>query len=761
MRFQRLVTPVAVVALVVLAVIYANRVPAVVAATAPADAFSAERAMVHVARIAQRPHPAGSADNARVRGYLLSQLTSLGLAPQVQEATGVGSRFPASGRVRNVVSRLPGSQPGGLAVLLMAHYDGVAAGPAAGDDASGSAVLLETLRALRAGAPRRHDVMALFTDGEEGGLLGAAAFAREHPWAKDVGVILNFEARGTHGPSLMFETGAGNLDVVRVLRGVSGVQATSLSTAVYRQLPNDTDLSELVVLDRPALNFAFIGGVERYHTSVDDVAHLSAGSVQHHGDQALALARAFGNGPLPRPKTTDAVFFNAPVLGVVVYPESWALPIALVMLGVVIGAIVLLRRREDGWFRAVALSTPAMIVSIALAGATGFGIAVGLQALHAAISNGGAPEWSGVYAAAIVLLSIAVVGACYAAVRRYSSPWGASLGALLVLALLSVLLAARMPGVSFLFTWPLLLAAVAAIMTLRMPATLLARVLTWASAVVVIFLLAPTVYLMVCVALGLHATGAALLAMFTAIGVWLLGPLLESTGQPRLWRTPVVAGAAGLALLMLGAATVRTDREHPAGVNLVYAVDSDSLTGWLTGNATTPSARSWIEQALKSSVPQSPPFNPPSWVARSFAARRTVPAPVAAVLPPTATLLSDSTSGSGRIVTLRIRPDTGTRSIGISADAGVVLDAAVDGRPVDRSRYRSQSARWTLDYVAPPDSGFTLRLTLRDRTPAELGLFARRPGIPALQGLRLPTRPPGLIPIQSGDITIVFRRVRL
>ena len=59
--------------------------------------------------------------------------------------------------------------------------------------------------------------------------------------------------------------------------------------------------SAWAVLGKPALNFAFADGVERYHTAHDDVAHLNPGSVQHHGSQMLMLARAFGDGPLPRP----------------------------------------------------------------------------------------------------------------------------------------------------------------------------------------------------------------------------------------------------------------------------------------------------------------------------------------------------------------------------------------------------------------------------------------------------------------------------
>ena len=278
-----------------------------VPATAPDTAFSAERAMRHVEQIAQRPHPMGTADHNRVRDYIVGQLSALGLHPQIQQATAIGTRYRQAGRVQNILARLPGSDPNGKAVLVMAHYDGVEAGPAASDDGAGSAALLETLRALRASRrPLAHDVVALFTDGEEAGLLGAAAFVREHPWAKDVAVVLNFEARGTSGRSFMFETGPWNLDAARALRGARDATAGSVYATIYRTLPNDTDLSEVAVLGLPALNFAFADGVERYHTSHDDVAHLNPASLQHHGSQMLALARTFGTESLPRARTGDS-----------------------------------------------------------------------------------------------------------------------------------------------------------------------------------------------------------------------------------------------------------------------------------------------------------------------------------------------------------------------------------------------------------------------------------------------------------------------
>src|SRR5580765_3241229 len=237
--FARVGAAVGLIALCALSIFRVARPPSPVAATAPDTVFSAERAMVHVRQIAQRPHPIGSADHDRVRDYIVRQLSALGLAPQIQQTTAIGTRYRAVGRVQNILGRLPGSDPKGQAVLLMAHYDGVEAGPAASDDGAGCAAILETLRTLRAQKrPLAHDVIALFTDGEEAALLGAAAFVREHPWAKDVGVVLNFEARGTSGRSYMFETGSGNLDVARALRSGGNVSAGSVFATIYRALPN-------------------------------------------------------------------------------------------------------------------------------------------------------------------------------------------------------------------------------------------------------------------------------------------------------------------------------------------------------------------------------------------------------------------------------------------------------------------------------------------------------------------------------------------
>src|SRR5688500_4184394 len=729
MRLQPLATALGIVVLCVLAVGYAVRTPRPLPADAPPGVSSAERAMAHVRELARTPRPTGSEGHERALIYITSRIAALGLEPFIQATTGVGTRYPVAGRVRNIVARIPGTFPstGASAVLLVAHWDGVVAGPAAGDDASGVAVLLETLRAIRSGPLPGRDVIALFTDSEESGLLGAAAFAREHAWANEVAVIMNFEARGTHGPSLMFETGAANHDIVSFLQDVPGVRATSLSTAVYRQLPNDTDLSELAILDRPALNFAFIGGVERYHTAEDDIEHLSAGSLQHHGNQALELARFFARVQIPRHSSRgDAVFFDLPIAGLVVYPESWATPLSMFTLAVCITALLLAARRRGRDYLVAALGAVTMLVSVVIAAFGAAGVAALLERLHASLPWGGTPQWRGIYAAALAALAIAILGAAVGVAKRGARDHVRALeaGALVAFALVGLFVTVVMPGVSFLFTWPVFAAGAAALVAAMAPRPF-ALAARWLATAVIVFILAPTIYLMVCVALGLDVAGAGVLAVLTAFGCWLLLPhLWEIAARP--WRVSLAAVAASLVLVVIGIFTVRTNAAQPAGTAFVYASDSASNGAWLTGNATNAYSRAWVASELRSRE-SLPATAAPAWLTRSFASRRIIAAPMVSMAAPVATIVKDSASPDARVVTLRVRAP-GARSVQVSAE-GDVLSARVDDREIRTDRYRALPSPWRLEYVAPSDSGFTVTLALRPGVHA-ISLVARRVGLP-------------------------------
>src|SRR5688500_12599389 len=302
--------------------------------TAPAQEFSAARAFEHVQGVAGEIHVAGSPANDRVVDRLVATLTELGLDTRVQNAVGTWQGGPGEtemARVRNVVGFLPGSDPTGR-LFLMAHHDSVETGPGGADDAAGVSSILEAVRALSQGAQLRNDVVVVLTDAEEACFCGAEAFASSHPLAGDGGVVLNFEARGTTGPPIMFETSRGNADLAAAFASAAPHPvASSFAVEVYRALPNDTDFSVLLGDgDFTGLNTAFIDGAAAYHTPQDTADRLDRGTLQAMGDNTLAVTRELAGrdlGALKQPGAQDATYF--PVLGELArYPGSWAWPLA-------------------------------------------------------------------------------------------------------------------------------------------------------------------------------------------------------------------------------------------------------------------------------------------------------------------------------------------------------------------------------------------------------------------------------------------------
>lgn len=742
---NRLITALALVAICAISVYRTVRPPRPVPANAPDTVFSAERAMRHVEAIAVHPHPMGTAEHDRVRDYIVAQLQHIGLTPQIQTTTAVGTRYQEAGRVQNILAWIPGAAATRHAVLLVVHYDGVEAGPAAADDGAGVGALLETLRALRARKqPLAHDVIALFTDGEEAGLLGAAAFVREHPWARDVDAILNFEARGTTGRSYMFETGAGNLDAVRMLRAAGDVTAGSIFTTIYHALPNDTDLSELSVLGKPALNFAFADGVDRYHTSHDDVQFLNPGSVQHHGQQMLALATRFANDSLPRPVTGDAVFFDLPLIGLVVYPVTWAVPLAIIAIALFVVAVGRVRRDDERWLGGAAIGFAACVFGIVLGAVIGVAIAACLGALHATLPWGGSPRWSGVYAAAIALVVIAIALVARAATARWVAPRAFQLGIAALWTLIVVMLSILAPATTYLFIWPVLF-ALAAIAFER-------RWIEWIAATLAILLGAGFAFAVGAIMLGLTGAGAAAFGLLVGLIAFLVLPLLLVVfGDTRLRGAPYVIAAAAL-LIVVGLFTVRWSDAHPVPTQLVYLEQADSTsTGWLAHLDHS----SWSRGAVGAMVAA------PAWTSAfnrghtPLEARKVAYVPLAA---PSATFIRDTVIDGARRVVLRVHAPPGTTGLMMNAGGAHVIRSAIDDRVADTTRYRRPSTGWSMQYWAVPDSGAIVSLAVPPGTPVDLDLAARLPGLPPIPGVSIPKRPSDVVPIQSGDATIIYRQ---
>ena len=84
--------------------------------------------------------------------------------------------------VYNVIGEIPGSDLPNEYVMLSAHYDSWEGGSGATDNGSGSLLMLETMRIIRAVYPNpRRTILIGLWSGEEQGLNGSRAFTEDHP----------------------------------------------------------------------------------------------------------------------------------------------------------------------------------------------------------------------------------------------------------------------------------------------------------------------------------------------------------------------------------------------------------------------------------------------------------------------------------------------------------------------------------------------------------------------------------------------------
>ncbi len=104
------------------------------------------------------------------RAYLETVLKSFGFEPKRQAYGAAGGE--------NVYALLSSGRPSAEAVVLGAHYDSVLRAPGANDDASGVAAVMAVARAMTKVTPRARDLIIVFFDEEERGLLGSKAFAQ-------------------------------------------------------------------------------------------------------------------------------------------------------------------------------------------------------------------------------------------------------------------------------------------------------------------------------------------------------------------------------------------------------------------------------------------------------------------------------------------------------------------------------------------------------------------------------------------------------
>ncbi len=743
--------------------------PARVLDNAPLAEFSSGRAMRHLRNIAQKAHPTGSMEHARVREYIINELSALGVEPSVQEASVVAKdrgdgRPVAAGTMRNIVARVRGTD-NSKALMLAAHYDSVNTAPGASDDGAGVVTLLETLRALKTGAPLKNDVIFLFTDGEELGLLGARAFVAEHPWMRDVGLVLNFEARGAGGPSLMFETSEGNGTLISELeRSAPHVVASSLMYAVYKRLPNDTDMTVFKGAGVAGLNFAYADCLTSYHTQLDSVEEIDERSLQHHGSYALTLARDFGNLDLRETRVEDRAYFNLLGTAFVSYSSTWIVPLTIFVKLVFIYVMWLGLKKRILTLKGMAAGFFALLIC---GGLSGF-------VAHAAWwlirkMNGGfdalpyqTPYNIRLYEVGCVLLAVAVSSVFYATLARRISLLNLHAGALLVWLALMLLATFALPLGAFLFAWPLLFALGGLAFFISAKDR---SVDDWKSfgvaaacALPCLVLVVPLIYML------LMMLGMTLIGFFMVLLVMLYGlalPLLDAMHGAKRWRVPSGALFAGVMFIGAGLLTTGLDAHRRQANSIFYHLNADTAQArWVSTDA---ALDSWTKQFISSENAKHevladifPWATQPSWQAG---------APSVALVAPNVTALEDHTDGDVRTLRLRISSARQAPSLLMFTDPETeVLRAFVNNHEVTRATPQTSSAaqRRTLrlSYAAPPVEGIELLLEVRAAKPLRLTVEDVSYELPQLPELSHAPRPVEMMPapsFRSSDTTLVSK----
>ncbi len=737
--------------------------PAPRPASAPEDQFSAERAMESLAYVGARPHPTGTESASAVRDFIVARMKQLDFDVSVQEATSINERYVrygypvVAGHVRNVIARRHG-RSGGPTVLLEAHYDSRELAPGASDDGYGVAVLLETARALRATPPPLHDVILLFTEGEEQGLLGAKAFARDDALSRDIAVVVNVDTRGSRGAGLMFETSDRASDLVETLARVTPrVTAASLAQEVYRRMPNDTDLSVWLAAGRAGMNFGSIDGFERYHQPTDTVANADPGTVQQLGDGALAMIRALADrDPVVSPADHDDVYFDLGRL-FVRYDSRAALPIGAIALAGLIAATIVGLRRRLVTARGVLLGMAATLVLPVLAGALAWlllrvSTAASPELLQSTVRGAVRHGCLGVF----LLLGAGVAWLASVASFRRAGPTSLWLGACLLPATLAVLSAWKVPGASFPFTWASLAASAAAVAWTASSAIRSRPWTSWAlhlaPPAIACLVAAPLVW-QVAIAFG-PAAGPALAALGAL--VVLPAPMVteaRSVEGGRFGATTLLAAAAALWVSTVSAPPF--DAGSPRPDSLVYAVDDDAgRATWLSMEA---SADAWTAQVLgRATLEARPELNPRHPERRMLGA----PAPMTAHRGPHISVLSDTTSESARTLRLHVSLAPGTEGV----ELFVPPVAKVRSARVEEASFGLAGDGWLdLAYAGPPEDGLDFEVTTAPG-PVSLTVVAQSRGLPV--GVGLQPRPEALMPevsspTRASDMTLTSSSFQL
>ncbi|MFM1919426.1 MAG: hypothetical protein RLZZ303_1060 [Candidatus Hydrogenedentota bacterium] len=710
--------------------------------TAPLDEFSAFRAHSHILEMCVETHPTGSQAALRVRQYIESAVRAAGYEPELHQAIvpRQTNRSPFQlSYIENVMVRIPGTNPTG-AFLLMAHYDSVPYGLGASDDAAGCAAMLETLRALKHHQPPKNDLIFLFTDGEEAGLLGPRAFMT-HPYYEDVKAVLNFEARGYYGPSLMFELSDDNGWLIeQVALAATDPVASSVMFDVAGRMPTTTDYEVLKRAGMPGMGLAYVGGIEYYHTPNDSPEKISLASLQHHGEYGLPLALHFGDIDLSSVRAPNSVYFDVIGYGLVRYPQKW-IPLFTALAFLAFGGAVLLGLYRDSIsVGGMLVSVLAHLTTILVAALIVGGIVYAAIELHQEyLVYRTYPYFFGFCALTLCLYAITLRMLS----RRLSTSSIAAGGfALWVPVLLAT--AEYAPGGTYIPTWPLIGAslglAVLCGLGHRLPAGA-APGITLLGALPALLIVTPLMYLSL---ISVTVVPSPFWMANFVLLLTALSPLLVTAVRHSGLILPAGALSVALPLLVYALMGASFTKDTPKMNHLCYGMNcSTGEAYWLSADD---ELDEWLRHFFQSEDERG---TVDDFIPGMQAEFRRAVAPPSDVPHSEVAVLSDNRTAGARELVLRVSSPRKAARLDIALAPEVdVYEASLNGiglGDAKKEKRREEGQPWRVRYQGLSYDGVELRLVLPADVPVRMLVREESFGIPPIPGINVPPRPEHMI----------------
>jgi hypothetical protein len=730
---------------------------------APLSEFSTKRALSIVKEISKKPHFVGSKNHEVIANYLQKELQDLGLETSVQE----GFTMTEKGTLvksKNIVATIKGSKKN-KALLLLSHYDSAphSYSKGASDDASGIATILESIRAfLHNKTPHKNDIIILFTDAEELGLNGAALFVTEHKLAKEVGLVLNFEARGSSGPSYMLmETNDGNAKMVDAFQdgNVSYPVSNSLMYSIYKMLPNDTDLTVFREEGKiQGFNFAFIDSHFNYHTAQDNYENLDPKTLAHQGSYLFPLLNYFSNADLTDFNSTDnKVYFNVP-FQFVSYPFSWIAPMlilafVLFMLFVFVG----LGKRALHLDEILKGFVPLFgsLVTAGLVSFIGWKMLLSFYPQYNDILHGFTYNGHD-YIYAFVSLTLAICFLFYQNNGKRNPEMDQMVAPLFVWLLINLGIAIKLQGAGFLIIPVIASSLMLGFYILTQKSS---RVLNYLLAIPTLIILVPFIQ-MFPVGLGLKILfGSAILTVLTFT---LLLPVFGAYAKKGIWAIVFILVSIGFFIKAHQFSDYTNEKAKPN--SLVYILDADAnKANWATYDT---SLDEWTKIYLGENPKSATALNSNKLYSK-YGSQYTfmTEAPLKKIPKPTIEFLRNTFKGNQHLYKIKITPNRSVNRYDIFVNNNVQINnlKANGVQSIDfKSNIASKTTGKLLTYYVVDNLPLELEFSTLNSQNLDLNLVESSFDLLANSLLQMTQRKPGMIPMPFvlNDAIIIKQKIK-